>query len=753
MISTAPVPSLIGKRALLGLLLVLAQPAAAQRPTLEESFQQKISAERIGEYIKVLTAHPTFPGSAHTKEYAEWIRARLSEWGWDARIETWTVLFPRPVERVVELLGPKPFKARLFEPPVPGDPYSEQSAEHLPTYFIYGPDGDVTAPLVYANYGLREDYETLARAGVSVKGAIVIARSGRMWRGGKVELAAEHGAAAMLIYSDPAEDGYARGLPYPDGSWRTPDGVQRGSILNGKYPGDPLTPSVAATPGAKRLPIDSPDNTIARLPAMPLSYADATPLLAALGGETAPESWRGALPLTYRMGPSEARVHLKIKYDWSNTELYDVVGTIRGSTWPDEWIVRGNHHDGWVYGAQDPHSAHSAMLEEARALGELVRAGWAPKRTLVYASWDAEEQGTIGSTEWMEAHLADLNTKAVAYLNTDVIGPGTVRVTGASSLAQFITDIAQRITDPRSGVSVVDRARIKTEANAPTGGGPAGAAVFGVGVEYDIARSRLRFGPPGYGSDHHAFVSHAGIAALNLEFGDDLSLGAYHTVYDDFAWYERFGDPGFAYGRVTAQLNGAAVIGLADATILPVEFSAASDAVAEEIAKLKALYGRLRSAVANQNRLAALDAYRVLASPDHPRRPPDIAPIPVVDLAPLDAAAVKIRAAAERYGKAKEQSLTRTVAPARARAVNRLLVAVDRAALREGGLPGRPYYRNELFSPGRLWDTVPIPAVGDAMLDGDWKAAAAQVPLAAGTLLNIAAAIDAASAALEDVGR
>jgi len=736
----------------LAFLLCSVGSALGQRSQTEltKSFRDSVSGDNIGRYIEILTAHPTYPGSPQAKQNAEWINDRFQQWGWESHIEKWHVLFPKPTIRVVELLGPRPFKAKLSEPPVPGDPYSAQTGEHLPSYFIYGPDGDVTGTLVYVNYGLRDDYETLSRAGVSVKGAILIARAGRMWRGGKVELAAEHGAAAMLIYSDPKEDGYYRGLTYPEGSWRPPDGVQRGSVLYGKYPGDPLTPNVAATADAHRLPIDSPESTIARIPAMPISYADAQPLLAALQGQTAPESWRGALPITYRLGPSTTKAHLKIKYDWSFTDLYDVIARISGVTWPDEWIIRGNHHDGWVYGAQDPHSAHSAMLEEARVLGEMHKAGWNPKRTIVYASWDAEEQGTIGSTEWMEAHLGELATKAVAYLNTDVIGPGTVRLTGEPSFAQYITEVAKNITDPRSGVSILDRARIKTEVEDGTHA-DSGASFTQSSAEYDSAHLRLRLGPPGYGSDHHAFVSHAGIAAMNLEFGDDLQLGAYHSVYDDFAWYQRFGDdPGFTYGKATAQFNGSVIVGLSDAAILPMEFAATSDAVAEEVGKLRALYLALRNTLARRAKALAVDADRVLRDPENPAETPVTKPVlPALDFVLLDQAAAKIRASAAHFADVRAKSEADGTDRAQIAEINRRLIAVSRSFLRQGGLPGRPFYENELYSPGRLWDTVPIPAIGDAMLDEDWQAAAAQIPLVAGTLLNIAHSIDAASEAVE----
>jgi len=356
---------------------------------LEKKFQDAVVASNIRENMRRLSARPHNVGSAYDKDNAEWILARFKEWGFDAHIENFDVLFPTPKERIVELVAPTKFRAKLQEPALSIDPTSNQTAEQLPTYNAYSADGDVTAPLVYVNYGNREDYEELDRMGISVKGAIVITRYGSGWRGIKPKVAAEHGAVGCLIYSDPRGDGFFHGDDYPTGGWRPRDGVQRGSVMDTDYPGDPLTPGVGAVPSAKRLDVKGA-KTITKIPVLPISYSDAQPLLAALQGPVAPEGWRGGLPITYHIGPGAARVHLKVTSNWDSKPLYDVIATLKGSD-PDQWVIRGNHHDAWVNGADDPISGQSAMLEEARVLGELHKQGWTPKRTIIYCAWDGEE--------------------------------------------------------------------------------------------------------------------------------------------------------------------------------------------------------------------------------------------------------------------------------------------------------------------------------------------------------------------------
>lgn len=712
----------------------------------EADFAASISAASIGSFIEDMTAHPDFPGSPWDKRNAEKTLSLFKSWGLSARIETFEIRFPTPAERIVELLAPTPFTASLHEPAVVNDPYSLQQSEQIPAYFVYGPDGDVTAPLVYANYGLREDYDTLTRLGVSLEGAIIIIRAGHMWRGGKVELAAEHGVKGVLIYSDPREDGYYQGPVYPEGGWRNADAVQRGSILNGIYCGDPLKPFAGPRAGREVSPND-PMSSVARIPAMPLSYADAQPLLAALDGPTVPESWRGALPLTYRSGPGPAVVHLRIKYRWDRIKIYDVIATIKGSTYPDEWVVRGNHRDGWVYGAQDPHSGHSAMLEEARAVGSLLRSGWQPKRTIIYASWDGEEQGTIGSSLWVESHLKELRRRAVAYVNTDITGPGALRLAGASSFTNFLTLLAKDVKDPNSGVSALERLRTKAEIQTSgAGSGYNGASgLEDGGASFDLSSQKVRLAPPGYGSDHHAFVAHAGIAALLLEFGDQINLGAYHSIYDNFAWYQRFGDPGFKYGLATAQFNGLAVLRLASTDVIPQRFGATASALQTEVQALIALYEAARQQALANLQDVALHATQVLQDPANPRSPPEAKPIEELELAPLVESVAAVREAAQRYDAQADDSIRPLFNRSQVHEINLGLINVERSFLRPGGLPGRPYYSNEIYAPGRLWDTVPLPAIGDAILDGHWILARNEIPKTAVTIRGIAHAIDAAT--------
>src|SRR5579872_373677 len=402
---------------------------SADGTTDERAWESKLkaipSAERLREYMQRLSARPHHVGSPYDKEKAEWILAKFKEWGLDAKIENFDVLFPSPRERAVELVQPTRFTARLDEPVVTVDPTSNQQKEQLPTYNAYSIDGDVIAPLVYVNYGVPEDYEELERLGISVKGAIVIARYGGSWRGIKPKVAAEHGAVGCLIYSDPRDDGYAEGDVFPKGPMRPKDGVQRGSVMDMPvYPGDPLTPGIGAVPGAKRLAL-SEVKTLTKIPVLPISYGDAQPLLAALRGPVVPAAWRGALPITYRFGaPGPTKVHLLVKSDWNTKPLYDVVARIPGSVAPDEWIVRGNHHDAWVNGAEDPISGQIALLEEARSYGQLLAKGWKPRRTIIYCAWDGEEPGLLGSTEWAEAHADELRAHGVVYINSDSNGRG-----------------------------------------------------------------------------------------------------------------------------------------------------------------------------------------------------------------------------------------------------------------------------------------------------------------------------------------
>ena len=560
-------------------------------PSLEERYRAIPDAAAIGRYMERLSARPHHVGAPYTKDNAEWMLARFREWGWEARIEIYDVLFPTPRERLLEMTAPTKFRAKLEEPAIAVDPTSLQRDEQLPTYNAYSIDGDVTAPLVYVNYGRPEDYDELDALGISVRGAIVIARYGGSFRGTKPKIAAEHGAIGCLIFSDPRDDGYYADAVFPDGPMRNKDGVQRGSVIDlPTYSGDPLTPGVAAVPGAKRLSI-SEAVTITKIPVLPISYGDAQPLLAAMSGPIAPAAWRGALPISYRLGPGPAQVHLKVTFNWDTKPLYNVVATLPGSTFPDEWIVRGNHHDAWVNGTADPVSGMAPELEEARALGQLVKEGWRPKRTIVYTAWDGEEPGLIGSTEYVEQHDEELRRKAVVYINSDGNGRGFLQASGSHTLEQFVNDVARSIEDPETKGTVWARWKARRIAD-----GPADRRAE------SRSRANLRIGALGSGSDYTPFLQHHGVASLNLSFGGFDDDGIYHSIYDDFYHFTKFSDPGFLYGRALAQFVGTATLRLADADILPYEFTGLADTVQTYVREVQALLKQRQDEVQERNR-------------------------------------------------------------------------------------------------------------------------------------------------------
>ena len=617
-----------------------AVPAAGER--WETAFRALPVPANIRAYDERLSARPHHVGSPYDKDNAEWLVARFKEWGWDAKIERFDVLFPTPRTRLLEMVSPARFTAKLEEPTVPSDPTSGQKAEQLPTYNAYSADGDVTAPLVYVNYGRPVDYELLERLGVSAKGAIVIARYGASWRGIKPKVAAEHGAVGCLIYSDPRDDGYFGGEVFPEGPMRPRDGVQRGSVMDmPTYPGDPLTPGVGATPEARRLAV-ADATTITRIPVLPISYADAQPLLAALNGRIAPVDWRGALPITYRIGPGPAIVHLELAFNWDIKPIYDVIARLPGSTYPDEWIIRGNHHDAWVNGAADPVSGMSAELEEARALGELRRQGWQPKRTIIYAAWDGEEPALLGSTEWVETHGVELEAHGAVYINTDGLGRGYLSMAGSHTLEPFINSVARSVEDPEARVSAWTRAQAAQIAN-------------GTPEERQEARTRgdLRIGALGSGSDFTPFLQHSGVPTLNLGYGGEDDSGSYHSIYDDFYHYTHFEDTDFAYGRLAAQTVGTAVIRLADADVLPFDFTSLAGTVKGYVDDVLALLKHRQDEVRERNRQIDDGVFAATRDPRRPLAAPSAEVVPpALNFAPLENASTALTAAAERYKKA-----------------------------------------------------------------------------------------------------
>jgi N-acetylated-alpha-linked acidic dipeptidase len=721
-----------------------AASSAAERD-LETKFKNIPDPAIMRENMRRLSARPHHVGSPYDKQNAEWILEQFKSWGLNAEIETFDVLFPTPKERVLEMVAPTKFVAKLQEPPVAADPTSNQQAEQLPTYNAYSINGDVVGPLVYVNYGLPRDYEELDHQGISVKGAIVIARYGNSWRGIKPKVAAEHGAVGCIIYSDPKDDGYAQDDVFPAGPMRNENGVQRGSVLDmPTYPGDPLTPGVGAKGDVKRLAIkDAP--TITKIPVLPISYGDARPLLAALTGPMAPESFRGGLAIPYHLGPGPARVHLKLEFNWDIKPVYDVIVKIPGSESPDQWIVRGNHHDAWVNGAEDPISGQVALLEEARALSVLLKQGWKPKRTIIYCAWDGEEPMLLGSTEWAEYHAEELQKHAAIYINTDGNGRGYLGVEGSHSLEKFVNSVSRDINDPEKNISVWKR-------------GQAARLVNGSAEEKKDARSRadLRIGALGSGSDFTAFIDHLGIASLNVGFGGEDDGGIYHSIYDDFYWYTHFSDKDFVYGRALSQTVGTMVMRFADADVLPYDFSDFADTIHGYTDELKTLLKSRQEETRNRNQDLDDGVYAAISDPRRPTVAPKKEDLPpFINFAPLDNAQSLLDRSAERYTKAVK-AFSKTQGPQQAlQSLNNNLMMAERKLTHADGLPRRPWYRHLIYAPGFYtgYGAKTLPGVREGIEEKHYAEAEKEIERVGKALSDYAAVIDGAAATLEQMGK
>ncbi len=711
----------------------------------ETKFRTVPEPQNLRDYMQRISARPHHVGSPYDKVNAEWMLAKFKEWGLDANIETFDVLFPTPKARLVELLEPTKFTAKLQEPALAVDPTSNQQAEQLPTYNAYSADGDVTAPLVYVNYGIPDDYEKLDRMGVSVKGAIVIARYGNSWRGIKPKVAAEHGAVGCLIYSDPADDGYVQGDVFPLGGWRPRDGVQRGSVADMPlYPGDPLTPGVGATKDAKRLELKDA-KTLTKIPVLPISYADAQPLLAALKGEVAPEGWRGSLAQTYHVGPGPAKVHLKLQSNWDVKPVYDVIVKIPGSTSSDQWIVRGNHHDAWVNGAEDPVSGTVVLMEEARGLAALLKQGWKPKRTIIYCLWDGEEPGLLGSTEWGETHAGELRQHAVAYINSDGNDRGYLTMGGSHTLEAFINGVAHDIQDPEKKIPVWKRDQLRAIADAKS-----------PEDRKDVRdRADLRIDALGSGSDWTVFLDHLGIATLDLSYGDEDGGGIYHSIYDDFYWYTHFSDTDFSYGRALSQTAGTAVMRLADADLLPYNFTGLADPIHRYLDELPKLWQTKQNEAIERNKQIDEGVFTAIADPKKASvSPPALEVPPHLNFAPLQNASDALTHSAERYQKALEKVSANgelAVNPAELQALNAKLMQSERKLTSPQGLPGRPWFQHLIYAPGQYtgYDVKTIPGVREAIEQKKWKEADKQIVRAANALQDEAMLVDLAAQDLE----
>jgi N-acetylated-alpha-linked acidic dipeptidase len=703
-------------------LLGFSAQGAERELALEQQFDAALSAADLRTWLQQFSAEPNNVGSPHDRANAEAMRQMLGSWGWDARIETFYVLYATPTRELLELVAPTRFRASLAEPPIAGDDSTARGGV-LPPYNVFGADGDVTAPLVYVNRGMDDDYRELARLGIDVRGKIVITRYGGGWRGLKPKLAQEHGAIGCLIYSDPRDDGYAAGDVYPAGGWRPPDGVQRGSVADMPiYAGDPLTPGVGATKNAKRL-TRAEAQTLLKIPVIPISYADARPLLEALGGPVAPEAWRGALPITYHVGAGPAEVHLAVTSDWGLKPIYDVIAKMRGSDSQEQWVVRGNHHDGWVFGAWDPLSGAVAELAEAKAIGALVKSGWRPKRTLVYASWDGEEPGLFGSTEWAEAHAEELQRKAVLYLNSDENGRGFLQAGGSHSLQRLLNEVAEGVRDPETGASVAMRWRARLMVN---GYGERATEESRKAAAVAASNADLPLAALGSGSDYTPFLQHLGIASLNLGYsGEEDQQGVYHSRYDTFEHFVRFGDPTFVYGIAMAQTAGHIMLRVANAEALPLRVEAFADTVEGYRQELHKLADEQRSRAQQLTKLLDENAFGLASDPTHPlQAPPRTPEVPAINFAPLDKAVARLQMAAKQFDEAYARSATMLSAASRAE-LNDLLRGMEQTLTDPKGLPGRPWYKHLVYAPGVLtgYGAKTLPGVREAIEQQRWAEA------------------------------
>ena len=717
------------------ILLILHLHGASQSPEIsgftdeeaetqfktEHKFDGQLKASNLQGWMKTLSARPHHLGSAYGKESAEMIRDLFRSWGYETEIETFQVLFPTPRIRVLELTSPTRYKAKLSEPPLKEDVTSAQIKEQLPVYNCWSADGDVTAELVFVNYGLPADYEQLEKMGIDVKGKIVIAKYGNSWRGIKPKVAQEHGAIGCILYSDPEEDGYFQGDVYPKGPFKNEWGAQRGAVLDLPVgPGDPLTPGYGATAGAKRIE-RSDATTLLKIPVLPISYGDARPLLEAISGPVAPSWWRGALPVTYHVGPGPARVRLNLEFDWKLVPCYNVIARLKGSQMPDEWVIRGNHHDAWVNGANDPVSGLIAMMEEARAIGELVKSGWKPKRTIMYCAWDGEEPGLIGSTEWAETHAEELQQKVVAYINSDGNARGFLYAGGSHTLEKMVSEIAGGVADPQTGVSVLERSKSFQALHAAN-----------TKARKDILnRKHLPLEALGSGSDYSPFIQHLGIPSLNIGFGGEDEGGEYHSTYDSYDHYIRFKDPTFDYGIALAKTAGRITLRLAGAEKLPFDFIAFHRTVETYLTEVISLLDNLRDETDVENQMVREKRFEYAADPKEKRvfqKSKD--PVPFLDFSPLQNALKNL----ERVSRAVDQLANDgNVSNPR---MNQIFFQAEQKLLAADGLPRRPWYRHTIYAPGFYtgYGVKTLPGIREGIEERNWKEAQDQIAIAAKAL-------------------
>lgn len=706
----------------------------AKQVEAEKQFDTYLNANDQDTWLKFLSSRPHHVGSVQGKANAEYMAKFFRQWGYETEIATYTVLFPTPKFRQLELLGPNPYKAKLQETALKEDRTSGQLSEQLPTYNAFSADGDVTAELVFVNWGVPADYEVLDKMGISVKGKIVIAKYGGSWRGIKPKVAAEHGAIGCLIYSDPREDGYFQGDVYPIGPFRPEQSVQRGSVMDMPvYPGDPTTPGIGSTPDAKRLKREE-ITTIMKIPVLPISYEDALPLLKSLKGPVVPEEWRGGLPITYHAGPSEAKVHLKLEFNWDMKPIYNVIATMKGTEFPDQWVIRGNHHDGWVNGASDPLSGMVAEMDEARAIGELAKKGIKPKRTVIFCAWDGEEPSLLGSTEWVEDHAEELKKKAVMYLNSDGNSRGFIGFGGSHALEKYVNEITQDVIDPQTGVSIAERRYARALANADKS---AKSRLYG--------NKYMKIGALGAGSDYSPFFQHLGIPSGNVGFGGEGSGGEYHSIYDSYDHFIRFKDPGLQYGIALAKTAGRMMLRMANADVLPFDYSILTSTINDYFSEIKTLIDNSRSQVEIENKLIAEKVYQLAADPKENFKLPTVKPsVPYLDFSPVENAIAQLKKTTD----ALKTSISKAekLDAASLNSLNQILYQAEQKLLYENGLPRRPWYKHQIYAPGYYtgYGVKTLPGLREGIEESNWSETKERIEILAKTILKFDGAVQEA---------
>lgn len=672
----------------------------------EEQFRAVPAPASARSHLQRLTREPHVAGTREDYETAIYVRDQMRSYGLAAELKEYQVLLPYPKQpSIVELVAPRRERLRVQEAVVPQDP-SSASRKIIPLFNGYSASGDVTAPLVYVNYGLPGDYEALQKLGVEVRGRIAIARYGNSFRGVKAKVAEQHGAVGLIIYSDPADDGYMQGDVYPAGPWRPETSAQRGSVeYLFEYPGDPLTPGLPSTPGTPRIKQEEATN-IPHIPVQPISYGDARRLLEPLRGALRPKDFQGGLPFAYHVGgTTEVRVHLKTEMDYATRTIWNVIARIDGDAEPDRWVVMGNHRDAWVFGAVDPNSGTTAMLEAARGFGQLLKSGWKPRRTILLCSWDGEEYGLIGSTEWAEELAAELKEKAVAYLNLDAAVSGAnFGASSVPSLWKLIRGATRDVRDPKTGKTIYEawQARAREQQPKP-------AMTDKSGTDTPIAEARI--GALGSGSDYTPFLQHLGVPALDMGFGGDY--GVYHSAYDSFYWMTKFGDPTFRYHVAAAQLWGTIALRLADAQGLPIAYTDYAEQLRDFLTETErtAAERKLTNAFDAKALREAINDFGSEAEKTQSRQQSLIAEI-------------------ERTRTQGNDAYTRAVA--RLQRINDALIAAERALTDARGLRGRTWYKHQIYAPGYYtgYAAQPLPDLRQAIEDkraDDARAAATRI--------------------------